>query len=166
MWAALMDYFRRYPAQERVVRLMIQHGFRIEDGKVFAGDVELADSALGRAAQVDRRIVSATAKTIEQNPELSRIFRRFQPTLHLKDVAPQLNWGVIEILPDNASKPGILAGVSQLISREQISIRQAIVDDPDFSDEPKLFIITEKAVPAHLLQEMQQVEGVRSVTIY
>lgn len=166
MWAALMDYFRRYPAQERVVRLMIQHGFRIEDGKVYAGDVELADSAIGRAAHVDRRIVSATAKTIEQNPELYRIFRRFQPTLHLKEVAPQLNWGVIEILPDNASKPGILSGVSQLIAREQISIRQAIVDDPDFSDEPKLFIITEKAVPANLLQEMQQVDGVRSVTIY
>lgn len=166
MWAALMDYFRRYPAQERVVRLMIQNGFRIEDGKVYAGEVELADSALGRVAHVDRRIVSATAKTIEQNPELYRIFRRFQPTLHLKDVAPQLNWGVIEILPDNASKPGILSGVSQLIAREQISIRQAIVDDPDFSDEPKLFIITEKAVPAHLLQEMQQVDGVRSVTIY
>jgi hypothetical protein len=166
MWSALMDYFTRYPAQERVVRLLIRHGFRIQDGQVFAGDVELADSAIGRAARVDRRIVSATARTIEQTPELYRIFQRFQPTLHLKDVAPHLNWGVIEIVPDNASKPGILAGVSHVISRENISIRQAIVDDPDFSDEPKLFIVTEKAVPPRLLHEMQQVPGVRSVTIY
>jgi predicted regulator of amino acid metabolism with ACT domain len=166
MWNALMDYFERYPAQERVVRMLIRNGFAIHDGRVWAGDVALSDSALGRAARVDRRIVAATASTIEQNPELARIFRRFQPTLHLKDVAPNLNWGVIEIVPENASRPGILAGVSSLIARERISIRQAVVDDPDFSDEPKLFIVTEKNVPATLLPEIQQVEGVKSVTIY
>jgi uncharacterized protein len=166
MWATLMDYFTRYPAQERVVRMLIRNGFRIEGGRIFAGDVELSDSALGRAARVDRRIVAATASTIQQNPDLARIFQRFQPTLHLKDVASQLHWGLIEILPDNAQKPGILAGVTGLISREGISIRQAIVEDPDFSDQPRLFITTERSVPPHLLSEIQQVPGVKSVTIY
>jgi uncharacterized protein len=120
---------------------------------------------LGRAAGVDRRIVSATVRTIEANPELKKVFTHFQPTLHLKDVAPNLGWGVIEIIPDNASRPGILAGVSSLIAREGISIRQAVVDDPDFSDAPRLFIVTERPVPASLIPELQRVMGVRSVTL-
>lgn len=166
MWAALMDHFQRYPAQEKIVRLLISNGFRIEKGKLYSGGVELSDSSVGRAAGVDRRIVSAAAHTIEGTPELARIFGHFQPTLHLKDVAPNLGWGVIEIIPDNASRPGILAGVSTLIAQEAISIRQAIVDDPYFSEEPKLFIVTEKAVPSTLIPAMQRVPGVKSVTIY
>lgn len=166
MWAALMDHFQRYPAQEKIVRLLIRHGFRIKDGKIYSGDVELSDSAVGRAAGVDRRIVSAAAQTIERNPELARIFTHFQPTLHLKDVAPNLGWGVIEIVPDNAGRPGILSGVSNVIAAEGISIRQAIVDDPYFSEEPKLFIVTEKAVPSTLIPTMQRVQGVKSVTVY
>ncbi|MBI2077421.1 MAG: amino acid-binding protein [Euryarchaeota archaeon] len=165
MWAALIDYFQRYPAQEKIARLLIRNGLSIREGKVYSGEVELADSALGRAAGVDRRIVAATVRTIEANAALHRVFANFQPTLHLKEVAPALGWGVIEIVPDNASRPGILAGVSSVISREGISIRQAVVDDPDFSDAPRLFIVTERPVPAGLIPEMQKVAGVKSVTV-
>lgn len=166
MWAVLMEHFQRYPAQEKIVRLLIRYGLRIRDGKIYCGDVELSDSAVGRAAGVDRRIVSATAQTIERNGELAKIFTHFAPTLHLKDVAPNLGWGVIEIVPDNASRPGILSGVSSVISAEGISIRQAVVDDPYFSEEPKLFIVTEKSVPSSLIPTMQRVPGVKSVTVY
>ena len=166
MWDALMDYFTRYPAQERVVRLLIKNGFRIADGRVWAGEVELADAALARAANVDRRIVASTISTIEASGQLAQIFQRFRPTLHLKDVAPLLNWGVIEIGAQDAAKPGIVSGVSAIIARQRISIRQCVVEDPDFTDTPKLYLITEKAIPAALLQEIQQVPGVRSVTIY
>lgn len=165
MWAALIDYFQRFPAQEKIARLLIKNGLSIRDGGVYSGEIQLSDSALGRAAGVDRRIVSATVRTIEANPELHKVFSRFQPTLHLKDVAPNLGWGVIEIIPDNASRPGILSGVSSLIARESISIRQAVVDDPDFSDAPRLFIVTEKPVPPSLIPELQRVPGVRSVTL-
>lgn len=166
MWAALMEHFQRYPAQEKIVRLLIKNGLCIKDGKIYSGDVELSDSAVGRAAGVDRRIVSATAQTIERNPELARIFTHFQPALHLKEVAPNLGWGVIEIVADNAGRPGILAGVTNVIANEGISIRQAVVDDPYFSEEPKLFIVTEKPVPSTLIPLVQRVQGVRSVTIF
>jgi len=165
MWSALIDYFQRFPAQEKIARLLIRNGLSIKSGGVYSGEIQLSDSALGRAAGVDRRIVSATVRTIESNPELLKVFSNFQPTLHLKNVAPALGWGVIEIIPDNASRPGILSGVSSVIAREGVSIRQAVVDDPDFSDAPRLFIVTEKPVPASLIPEMQRVPGVRSVTI-
>lgn len=166
MWQVLIDHFRRYPAQERVVRLLIQHGLRIRDGKVHAGDVEIADTAIARAADVDRRIVRSTVKTILADPRLAAVFTRFGPTLHLKDVAPHLDCGVIEIIPDDASRPGILAGVSSVISERGISIRQAIVEDPDFIDEARLFVVTETRVPGELLAPLQAVEGVKGVTVY
>jgi uncharacterized protein len=165
MWQVLTDHFRRYPAQERVVRLMIQNGLRIHDGKVFAGEVEIADTAIGRAADVDRRIVRSTVETISRDPDLRRAFTRFAPTLHLKDVAPALGCGVLEIVANDAHQTGILAGVSQVISSAGISIRQAIVEDPEFSDEAVLFVVTERPVPGDLVPQLQRVPGVKSVTL-
>jgi uncharacterized protein len=166
MWSTLIEYFRRYPAQERIVRLMIQMGLRIHDHEVYCGPIRLTDTALARAAGVDRRIVTATVKTIVEHPELSRAFTRFRPTLHLKEAAPAMGWGVVEIEPENADSPGILSGVSSVISQENISIRQAIVDDPDFIEEPKLFVVTHRQLPAHLIPQLRHVPGVRSVTVY
>jgi predicted regulator of amino acid metabolism with ACT domain len=166
MWDVLIDHFRRYPAQERVVRLMIQYGLRIHDGKIHAGSVEIADTAVARGANVDRRIVRSTIETILQNPSLERTFTRFQPALHLKEVAPELNCGVIEIIPDDASQSGILAGVSRVISDMGLSIRQAIVEDPEFFEEARLYVVTDTRVPGSVIQPLQDVPGVRGVTVY
>lgn len=165
MWSTLIDYFSRYPAQEKIARLMIQLGLRIHDGEVYCGEVKIADSALARAAGVDRRIVAATVETIADHPDLFRVFSRFRPTMHLKEVAPSMGWGVLEIIAD-AETPGILAGVSTAIAREGISIRQAMVDDPDFVDVPKLFVVTEKQIPPQIIPDIQRVHGVHSVTVY
>jgi len=166
MWQVLIDHFRRYPAQERVVRLMIQNGLHIHDDKIHCGSVEVADTAVARAANVDRRIVRSTVETILQNPSLERAFTRFQPTLDMKDVAPELGCGVIEIIPTNASRPGILAGISKVIADSNISIRQAIVEDPDFTEEPRLYVVTEDRVPGNLIPVLQAVPGVKGVTVY
>ncbi len=166
MWQVLIDHFRRYPAQERVVRLMIQHGLRIHDGKVHAGDIEIADTAIGRAANVDRRIVRSTVETILQDPRLEGVFTKFHPTLHLKEVAPALGCGVIEIIPEDAAQPGILSDVARVIRDAQLNVRQAIVEDPTFTDEARLFVVTEQQVPGHLIPLLQGVEGVKGVTVY
>jgi uncharacterized protein len=165
VWQVLIDHFRRFPAQERVVRLLIHHGLRIHDGKVYAGAVEISDTAVARAADVDRRIVRATVETVAANPQLERAFSRFQSTLHLKDVAPAMGLGVLQIVASNASQPGILAGVSAVIAEAGLSVRQAIVEDPEFTDEPNLFVITEAPVPGSLIPLLQRVRGVKSVTV-
>lgn len=166
MWQVLIDHFRRYPAQERVVRLLIQNGLRIHDNKVHAGDIEIADTALARAANVDRRIVRSTVETILKDPRLSDVFQSFLPTLDLKDVGPGIGCGVIEIIPTNASQPGILAGVSKVIADGGLSIRQSIVEDPDFTDEARLYVVTEERVPGQLIPALQDVPGVKGVTVY
>jgi predicted regulator of amino acid metabolism with ACT domain len=112
----LAEHFSRYPARSRVARLMLDRGFAVRDGDVWAGNVGLSDTALARAADVDRRVVRSTVETVEANPELSRIFAKLEPTCHLRQVAPALGWGVLEIVPTDASQPGILSGVASVIA--------------------------------------------------
>ncbi len=166
MWEKLRSYFKGYPAQEKVAQLMLLHGLRVRDGRVFAGPMEVSDTATARAASVDRRVVTATVETIESNPELLRIFERLAPVCHLGEVAPLMGWGAIEIIPTSASKPGILSGVATAIAEAGISIRQVIVDDPEVFDNPHAFIVTEQPVPERLLPRIRSVEGVKSVVLH
>lgn len=166
MWGKIRHYFEKFPAQARVAQLMLTYGFRVKGDRVYCGDVAVAETAIGRALGLDRRVVSATVRTIQEHEELSRIFQRLWPVAHLKEVAPQMGWGAIEIVPTDARTPGILAGVSSIIARASISIRQVIVDDPEVVDEPRGVIITDAPVPSELLPSMKAVEGVLGVVLY
>jgi len=166
MWEKLRPYFKGYPAQEKVAQLMVAHGLRVRDGGVFAGPIEVSDTAMARAASVDRRVVTATVKTIRNNAEALKFFERLRPVCHLGEVAPLMGWGAIEIIPTSASKPGILAGVASAIAEAGISVRQVIVDDPEVSDDPHAFIVTEQPVPERFLPRIRAVEGVKSVVLH
>ncbi len=166
MWRKIKHYFDHLPGQARVAQMMLDQGLRVEGGRVFCGSVRLAETALGRGAGVDRRVVTATLQTIQAHEELRGIFGRLRPVAHLREVAPRMGWGAIEIVPTDAHTPGILAGVAHLIAGEGISIRQVIVDDPEVVDEPRGFIITDAPVPGRLLPEIRNVKGVQGVVIY
>lgn len=166
MWARFRPYFKGFPAQERVAQLMVLHGLRVHEGRVYCGDIKISDTAMARAAGVDRRVVTATVRTIDKNAELRAFFDRLRPVSHLRDIAPLMNWGAIEIVPQNASRPGILAGVAAIIAEAGISIRQVVIDDPEIVDDPHGFIITEAPVPERLLPRIKQVDGVKSVVIH
>ncbi|HEC95286.1 MAG TPA: hypothetical protein ENI45_04900 [Thermoplasmatales archaeon] len=97
---------------------------------------------------------------------MKKVFTNLIPTCHLKDVAPKMNWGVVEIIPVDPSMPGILAEVSKMIADQNISIRQAIVDDFEFYEEPRLFIVTEKQLPPLLIPKIRKARGVKAVLIY
>lgn len=166
MWGKIRHYFAKLPAQARVAQLMLRYGFRVKGDRVYCGEVALSETAIGRALDVDRRVVGATVQTIEENPELARIFARLWPVAHLREVAPSMGWGAIEIVPTDARTPGILAGVSSIIARASISIRQVIVDDPEVVDAPRGFIITDAPVPSELIPAMKAVEGVQGLVLY
>ena len=95
-------------------------------GRVYSGDVEVADVALARAADVDRRIVRAAVETIDSEEELRKVFSALMPTAMLKNVAPVMGWSCIEIIPSDAHSPGILADVTGVIAQAGISVRQAL----------------------------------------
>ena len=166
MWDKIANYFEKYPSQAKVARYLLRYGLRIDRDHVFCGDVQIADSSLARAAGVDRRVVKSTIETIKADPTLLKFFSQLQPTNHLKNAASAMGWSAIEIVPMNAHEPGIIASITEILARSQISVRQAIVDDPMTMEEPKLFIVTESQVPSDLIPVIRASKGVKGVTIY
>ena len=84
----------------------------------------------------------------------------------MKEVAKHLSLGVLEITPVDAKIPGILANCATLLAKNGLSIRQAIVDDPELSPEPKLVFIVEKKIPGELIPQFLGVNGVAKVAVY
>jgi predicted regulator of amino acid metabolism with ACT domain len=134
--------------------------------KIYCGGMELSDSKIARALNVDRRVIAATIDIIQKNPELNKVFSQLHPTCHLRDVATAMKWGVIEIIPEDPSMPGILAEVAAIIADNNIIVRQAIVDDFELSEEPRLFIVTEKQIPGVIIPKIRKAKWVKAVLIY
>jgi predicted regulator of amino acid metabolism with ACT domain len=167
MWQDILNKFKRFPAQEKVIRLILQRGFQINDrGRVVSGEIEIPHAQIAKELNVDRRVVDTTAMAVREDEELWKIFRNVHSMTFLGDVAPVLGLGVIEITPVNAAKAGLLGDVASAVARYGISIRQAVSDDPYFVENPKLTIITEGKIPGDLVQLLMEIEGVKRVTVY
>lgn len=166
MWKSIAKKFEEAPAKLKVARLLIENGLRIgEDGRVYCGDVEIPDTKIARVLDVDRRVVRETIKYIMSDEVLRKVFTRLKPAgALLRDVAALFGYGVLEIRAD-PSAVGIIAGVAQALAKAGISIRQIHAEDPDLNPDPKLIVITERAVPGEVIQEILKVPNVKSVTI-
>jgi predicted regulator of amino acid metabolism with ACT domain len=166
MWRKIAKHFNAYPKRRILAQKLLEYGLKVSDNKIYCGQIELSDSKIARAFNVDRRIISETIKTITEKKDLQKVFFKLKPTCHLKDVAKEMNWGVIEIIPEDPSMPGILANVAKVVADAKISIRQSIVDDFELSEEPRLFIVVEKQVPGFLIPNIRKIKGVKAVVIY
>jgi len=160
------DHFNRFPSQKKVARLLLGHGLRVDNGRAWCGNIELSDTALSRAADVDRRVVKATLQTIESVPPLHELFFGLRSTPLFSEVASTLGGSSIEIIPDDPGTPGILADVAGVMANAGISIRQALVDDPEMSESPRLYVITESQVPMELFPLIKDCRGVKSIIIH
>ena len=167
MWQVILNKFKRFPAQEKVIRLILQRGFQINDkARVVSGDIEIPHAQIARELDVDRRVVDTTAMAIREDETLWKIFHNVRSMTFLAEVAPVLGLGVIEITPVNAAKTGLLGDVASAVASYGISIRQAVSDDPYFVESPKLTIITEGKIPGELVRMLMEIDGVRRVTVY
>lgn len=167
MWEPIQKLFEKYPAQEKVVQLLLERGFQVNaKGKVVSGSIEIPHVQIGREAGVDRRVVDATAKHIIEDETLFDFFKNVRSIPFLADVASHLNLGVIIIIPDDGAGIGIIASVTDVISNAGLSIRQAVSDDPYFNDAPRLTIITDQKIPGHVVEMIRNAKGVKGVTIH
>ena len=167
MWNKVLKKFEKHPAQEKILKILFERGFQVNDnGKVVSGNIEIAHTQLAKEAGVDRRIVDSTTDTILSDELLRKIFQNVRSITFLRDVAPLLGLGVVIITPGDAASAGILTDVTRLISDNNISIRQAVSDDPYFTDEPKLTIITDSKIPGNLVDTILTLKSVKGVSIY
>jgi predicted regulator of amino acid metabolism with ACT domain len=167
MWNTIKKHLEGYPERLKVARILVENGLSAKDGKIYLNQIEIPPVRIARVAGVDRRTVTETLNVIKANRELRLIFEEIRPAGHsLKEIARHLNLGVVEITPVDAKIPGILATSAMILAEAGLSIRQAIVDDPELSPEPKLTLIVEKKIPGELIPELLKITGVAKVAVY
>jgi len=167
MWSTISEYLKDYPERLKVARVLIENGLTVRNGKVYLNEIEIPPIRVARVSGVDRRTVNETLNAIGTNRELRLIFEGMRSAGHsLKEIARHLDLGVVEITPVDAKTPGILAKSAIILANSGLSIRQAIVDDPELSPEPKLTLIAEKKIPGELIPALLKVKGVAKVSVY
>jgi predicted regulator of amino acid metabolism with ACT domain len=163
----IKQHFSNYPERLKVAHVLIENGLNTKNGKIYLNQIEIPPIRIARAAAVDRRTVNETLNDITKNQKLKLIFEEIRPAGHsLKEIARHLNLGVVELSVTNAKNPGILSNTAAILNNANLSIRQAIVDDPELSPEPKLTIIVERKIPGELVSEILKISGIAKISIY
>ena len=163
---AIMEKFADSPSQQAVIRLVLERGFSVnDDGRVVSGGIEIPNTGIAREVGVDRRVVDATTGAILADDQLRRIFQNISAIPSLMDLAPVLDLTALAITVRDAEESGIVATVTGAIADRGISIRQTISEDPEFTDEPKLYVITDGEIPGDLLTEIRAMEFVHRIEL-
>lgn len=167
MWSVIQEKFKNHPAQEKVIRLLLERGFQINaEGRVVSGNIEIAHTQIANEISVDRRVVDATCEAILKDTTLRQIFNNVRTIPFLRDVAQYLGLGVVIITPDDAARKGLLGAVATEVAEHGNIIRQAVSDDPYLTENPRLTIIIEGRVSGELVKALTSIKGVQSVTVY
>lgn len=158
-------HFMNLPSQEEVARMLLRQGISVKNGIAYCGTIEQTDTAIARAAGVDRRVVRSTINRIMNVPELLSLFSSLQSMLLISDAAKELKCSCIEIIPTDARIPGIMAGIINVLSDAGINIRQAVVSDPQNDTDSHLIIVTDGDIPGDVMTDIRKCRGVDSVII-
>jgi len=164
MFDEILEKFEGSPSQQAVIRLFLERGFSVnEEGRVVSGGIEIPYTGIARELDVDRRVVDSTTDAILADPELKRIFTNISSVPSLMDLAPVLDLTVLTIEVAAAGEAGIVAEVTAILADHDISIRQVLSEDPEFTDDPKLYVITDADLSGDLLVEIRDLAYVRRV---
>ena len=166
MFDEIMEKFADSPGQQAVIRLLLERGFSVNDeGRVVSGGIEIPNTGIAREVGVDRRVVNATTDAILDDDELRRIFRNISAVPSLLDLAPVLDLTAITISVRAADESGIVSQVTAAIAERGISLRQVLSEDPEFTDDPRLYVITDEALPGELINELREMPFVRTIEL-
>jgi predicted regulator of amino acid metabolism with ACT domain len=162
----ILEKFEDSPSQQAVIRLLLERGFSVSDGgRVVSGGIEIPDTGIAREIGVDRRVVDTTTDAILADDDLRPIFQNISSIPSLMDLAPVLDLTVLTVYVDDPADEGIIAGVTSLLAERDVSIRQAVSEDPEFTDEPALYLVLDGDVPGRLLTEIRDLPYVRRLSI-
>jgi predicted regulator of amino acid metabolism with ACT domain len=166
MFEEIMEKFSDSPSQQRVIRLLLERGFSVNDeGRVVSGGIEIPNTGIAREVGVDRRVVDATTDAILADEELRPIFQNISAIPSLMDLAPVLDLTVCTVAVRDAEESGIVAEVSSRIAEYDLTIRQIITEDPEFTDEPRLYVIVDGEFPGELINEIRGLPAVQRIEL-
>jgi predicted regulator of amino acid metabolism with ACT domain len=64
-----------------------------------------------------------------------------------------------------ADESGIVSRVTGAIADRDISIRQVLSEDPEFTDDAVLYVITDEELPGELINEIRAMPFVRTIEL-
>lgn len=162
----IMGKFEESPGQRAVVELLLERGFSVnEEGRVVSGGIEIPYTQIAEEAGVDRRVVDSTTDAVLADDELGNIFGNISSVPSFRDVAPVLGLSVLTIRVEDAASTGVVAEIARVIADEGVSIRQAVTDDPYFTDEPRFTVITNGEVSGELIKRVSELDFVEKVDL-
>ncbi len=157
--------FSRRRGQGRVAEFILRCGLKVsEEGCLSFKGVLVSDSAVARVLNVDRRLIRATVDSILSDSRLRKIFGKLDSIVLLRDVAVELGFGAIEVIPTDAASRGIVANVARIIADAGLSARQITTDDPMFEN-AEMIIVTEKPIPRELIDKILDLPEVEKVVV-
>jgi len=166
MFDEIMEKFEGSPSQQAVIRLLLERGFSVnDDGRVVSGGIEIPNTGIAREIGVDRRVVDSTTDAILADEELRRIFQNISQVPSLMDLAPVLDLTVLVVEVRDPDEVGIVAAITGMLADEDISIRQTISDDPEFTDDPRLYVVTDDELPGDLINAIRSKGFVRRIEL-
>jgi predicted regulator of amino acid metabolism with ACT domain len=166
MFDEIMEKFSDSPGQQQVIRLLLERGFSVNDeGRVVSGGIEIPNTEVAREVGVDRRVVNATTDAILEDEQLTRIFQNISAIPSLRDLAPVLDLTVLTVAVSDAEESGIVAAVTELLADREITIRQVISEDPEFTDDPRLYVITDEEFPGELITDIKALPFVHRIEL-
>ena len=105
---------KNHPERLKVARVCIENGLALKGKRIYLNQTEIPAARVARAAGVDRRTVSETARMINKDPGLKLIFENIQSAgLSLRGVAKPLGLGMVEITAQDPKAVGDRAGGSE-----------------------------------------------------
>jgi uncharacterized protein len=166
LWSRVSEQFTRQKVRLEVARKMLEYGIRVtQDCRLFIGGLEVDYSSLARDIGADRRVVKQTALQICDDEFLFAIFSRITPTgASLVPVISRLGYSAIVIEADPRA-PGVIAAATSALAKRGIVVRQALADDPDMNPGAKLTLVVEGQVPGSVIEELNSMDTVRSITV-
>ena len=171
MWDQITTKFGKNPSQMKVVRYFVTYGLSVnekfpEEPSVFCANIEVRPNAIALAIGVDRRVVQSVVNKIFADKELLNFFKEMRPIADMGQLSSKiLRLGVIEVIPEDPCKPGIISGIVKVIADYNIGIRQVMVDDPIISDSPRARIVTDSPLPGEAVPLMKKVPGVKGIIV-
>ena len=166
MFDEIMAKFEGSPSQQAVIRLLLERGFSVNDeGRVVSGGIEIPNTQIAREIDVDRRVVDSTTDAILADEELRRIFQNISQIPSLMDLAPLLDLTVLTVEVTDAEAVGIVSEITGLIASHDVTIRQTVSEDPEFTDDPRLYIVTDDPLSGDLINDLRNLSFVRSIEL-
>ena len=166
MWERIHNLFEAHPERLQIAKFLLRNGLSVKGDKIYVNEVEIPALKVARVIGVDRRTIKETIRAINEDKEVKTVFSGLESAgPSFRAVAKQMGLGVVEIASNNPSEVGILANAARVLAEHGVSIRQALVDDPEMNPDPRLTLIGDRVIPGRAIPLILKIRGVVKVSV-